>query len=267
MGDNPYRWSVLSAVAWRVVAELYRRHAHEHELRIHHIHPGLSAWGILRLQDGVAGESERPHIDISLGGGDNGSVSVRPWREVETPPLERWQDRNIVRELIAARDPKSVVDDVAESAGLRVDQPVPASTPSVLAVRVIAEMLERRSLSRQTLRASSGFQDSADPIITTWARAAPTIHEPLGQVPHATLRECQLANRIWALHSSLEHEGPAGDDLPRGSVVFDLRDGSLWPASSPRERVALTALYEKHDRRLSDVVHEVEEMMRRGGGT
>ncbi|MFO0713626.1 MAG: hypothetical protein U0353_27485 [Sandaracinus sp.] len=258
MNVRPYRWPVLAACSWRLIAELYRRHAHRGTLRIIHFHPGLSAWGVLRLQEGWE-RPDAPRIDVSLGGGDDGLLVVEPWRPVEAPPIARWPDRNLVRALLAAPDPKTVIDDVEASAGLGPIEQLPPSTPSVVAVRAIAEVLARHALGRRSLRASCGFHDaSPDPFITSWARTAPTIEIPsAGPYTAATT---ERANRIWALHPSLEHEGPAGDELPRGSVVIDIVTGEVWRATGSGRRESLRETYAKAHR-IDAVADHLESLM------
>lgn len=258
MPERPYRWPVLAACSWRLIAELYRRHAHRGTLRIVHFHPGLSAWGVLRLQEGW-GHSDAPCIEVSLGGSDDGLLVVNPWRPVEDPPLARWPDGNLVRRLLAARDPKTVIDEVEASAGLGPVAKLPASTPSVVAVRAIAEVLARHALGRRSLRASCGFHDAnPEPFITSWARTARTIELPsAGPYPAATT---ERANRIWALHPSLEHEGPAGDELPRGSVVIDIVVGEVWRSTGSGRRESLQETYTKAHR-IDAVADHLESLM------
>jgi hypothetical protein len=82
-----FRWSVVSASAWRLVAELVRRHDAQHDLRVAHLHPGMSSWGLLRLQEGWGWDTERSALSIHLGGGGNATLEVnRPWG---TPNLDR----------------------------------------------------------------------------------------------------------------------------------------------------------------------------------
>lgn len=260
MTIRPYRWGVLQAAAWRVVAEIYRRHAHQHALRISHLHPGLSGWGILRIHDGWPG-TDTPRIDLCLGGGENGRVRVSPWAPVDAPMVATWTDDNFVRELLSDRDPKVVIDDIGQSAGLASGDSIPASTAGVVAVRVIAEVLERHALARTPLRASCGFQDSSGPNVTAWARTAPTVPEVRGGV-WLSHEGVDIANRIWALHKAVPHDGPAGDELPDGAVVLDIVAGEAWSARRPGERINLLGRYNEHGRRVDLLTDDVVRLMR-----
>lgn len=70
----------------------------------------------------------------------------------------------------------------------------------------------------------------------------------------------ERANRIWALHPSLEHEGPAGDELPRGSVVIDIVAGEVWRATGSGRRESLPETYAKAHR-IDAVADHLESLM------
>ncbi|MEQ1730719.1 MAG: hypothetical protein ABL982_20305 [Vicinamibacterales bacterium] len=166
--------------------------------------------------------------------------------------------------MLQEADPKRVVDTIEALAGLPpAESPIPATSPSALAIRVIAEVQERNMLARNAFRASWGFFANDGGSIASWTRLVPNVSarlEPLAGTDRYLDEGIPLVESLWALHAMPPHGGPLQDFEAREPVVvLDLATGD---AHRPGQRpVSLPAMYEERGRKLLRVVHSVEEWL------
>lgn len=163
------------ATSWRVLTELWRRHCGGHDLRLLHTHPGASERGQLcMLVDSRAGQvMDCPRLALNLGG-PTGSyeVHVEGRRVAEGQYL--WPT--------LTDDPARVVDSLERQLGLRAPAALPASTPSVLVMRLVAELLTTTCLDRNGLAVENAWMDwsggvSVQPWVVFFGRDAKDIQQ------------------------------------------------------------------------------------------
>lgn len=184
------RITLVSALAWRVVAELVRRHHADWHVDVRQIHPGASLRGLLeatwRRRDTPTDSHRR--LVLNLGG-----------------PSGRWEAgecRGSLAELLAPA-PAAVIDGIEAALGLPpAPSPMPATTAPVAALRLLAGLLEARAFAPTPWRTTQGWVGMQEDAVADWhplvlpARAA-----ALG------LREARRLSTLVLLH-------PAEDEAP-----------------------------------------------------
>ena len=273
MGDRMRAWdfklrkNAAYAVAWRLATELMRRHHTRAGLRVGTFYQGLSPHGGLYLTngqvDGCMDGGQQGRLNLNLGGGE--PLLAEVVKPCGKPRLKwkdtRWKHRNLGMALLEAEDPKTVVDDVEALFGLPHVSSTPPSKPAVLCARVIAEVLESRSLHRKLLRTSPGYLDHDGAVVACeWVRAVPEVWKLVKRARSSSrdsvIKEWRATGRLVLLHSD---ENPNPPDA--SGVVFDLATGRAWRTSRRRRIVALTDLYRQNGRRLDPLVQWVNKQL------
>lgn len=163
------------AASWRVLTELWRRHCGAHDLQLLHTHPGASERGQLcMLVDPRAGQvMDCPRLALNLGG-PTGSyeMHVEGRRVAEGQYL--WPT--------LTDDPAQVVDSLERQLGLPAPAALPASTPPVLVMRLVAELLTATCLDRDGLAVETAWMDwsggvSVQPWVVFFGRDAKDIQQ------------------------------------------------------------------------------------------
>lgn len=236
--QTSFRLTVRYAVTWRILTELLRRHQAAHDLRVCWSFPGASGHGIVELQRRDGGHLLR--LDVAHGEHLDAGLSTRRTGGLDV--------RRYVDALLAADDPKTIVDAFELSAGLPPRRgPMPVSTAPVLCARVIAAVLERRMLARATYRTTPGYVDADGSVRACgWVEALPAVQAVLAkrraEAGGAERDERPLARHLFALHrGGLPLDGAEADREP--FVAFDLRAGVAHAISdrSMRSSIALDA--------------------------
>lgn len=253
---TPYRFGVSHAVAWRIVAELSRRHAASRPLSLLELHPGISAAGMLRLMVGQPSEvmSDQPSITFRFGG-QAGTC------EVSRGAAPVLTDFDFVTPMLVG-DPKDLVDRLESALGLNTPSLLPPSQACVLCARLIADILATAWLARQPLRTTSGWVDaSVGCTVPAWtaemgvdwralneavARGAVDWRAVFGQV-----------GRYVAVHAS-DDSAPM-TKLDRQFVAMDMQTGALvfCGSENPRPAVDISQRYAADGRRLGRIVDDV----------
>lgn len=137
-----YRHGLVLAAAWRLLTELFRRHASGHELRLLQAHPGSSRFGQFKLlvNPRVGHVHTTTQLVLNLGGPTGGY-------EVHIGGAEVSRGDFLTAALSGRLS--DVLERVDTAMGLRAPDQLPPSTPSVLAVRSVAELLSSSWLDRQ----------------------------------------------------------------------------------------------------------------------
>jgi hypothetical protein len=251
-----FRVTVRYAATWRVLAELLRRHQDEHDLALYWYFPGLSHHGVVELR-------RRHELVLTLDVAHGQALGDGAGEDVADA-------RDYVAALLAADDPKRVVDALERAAHLppRVTAP-PASNALTLCARVIAGVLERRVLARAPVRTTPGYIDHDGALRAAgWIACLPELQVRLAAARAARadaggeLDESALVQHVFALHVG---DGPldAAVDRHPPFVVFDLRAGVAHAIHGPSRRSSL-ALREHLDRaggRLERLVDWAEVML------
>lgn len=260
-------WSypVLSALSWRVCAELMRRHPASLDLRIHQYYPGISGHGLISLSPGRP-RSDKSTVTFGLGGGENGAISVRA-------PKGRQKSVGMVHRLLEADVQLDVVLRSIESAtNWNAGKKVP-TTRSTLVARVIARFLERYMLAPTPFRTTSAYIDNGNDLdcVCRWldfgdrelCRKATALHAE-GRLDSAGIRPLQ---RWWLLHRVVgQHTGPVTslqptDDgvRPPAAVLFDFATARAIPVFSKKKERNLWDDYTNNGHHLKELLLWVEE--------
>ena len=252
---NPLRFSVLSAITWRVIAELFRRHSAAHPLSIQETHPGISVRGRLHVlldRDSVELWSW-PRVAFNLGG-PSGTY------EVSGDPVD-------YATAFLTRDPRDVIDEIGRALGLAAPKHLPAATNPTLAVRLIADTLERVALAPGALRATAALYSAHFGCrVPTWAAFAGVDVDSLNRQansPPSGERDAFLELRhLFLIHetdSNGSGEGPLDDLNKQPAVLVDLRkaEALLIASDHSTTRLDIRAAYESNGRRLASAVEAV----------
>lgn len=163
------------AASWRVLTELWRRHCGGHDLRLLHTHPGASERGQLcMLVDPRAGQvMDCTRLVLNLGG-PTGTYEVHAEGRRVAEGQYLWPT--------LTDDPAQVVDSLERQLGLRAPAALPASTPSVLVMRLVAELLTTTCLDRDGLAVETAWMDwsggvSVQPWVVLFGRDAKDIQQ------------------------------------------------------------------------------------------
>ena len=147
---SKHRLTLRYAATWHLLAELLRRHHHAHDLRAYWYFPGMSGNGMVELR--------RP----------TGEVLLRcdvVHSHLDVPAGARGFDGDYVAALLAAEDPKAVIDAVEAAMGLSPHRgPLAHPSGAVQCARVIAAILARLPESESTAKAAATFGDDARAI-------------------------------------------------------------------------------------------------------
>lgn len=229
------RIGLVSFLAWRAIAELFRRYHPRHDLRVTEIHPGISVRGVLRLTVGVPTASDSPTLSFNLGGP---SGTYRVDRPVTTGPGGFAQSSEVdFVGLMLACDPAVVVDEIATAWGLPpAPIPLPPSSNTALAIRVIAGLLERRVFDREPWRTTAGFcgNGAVGDMIPNWldllgensATLRRTAEKPVQNV------EARLSRYILVHRAPGENLCLDTNDIAGIALAFDLAEATVTELSA-----------------------------------
>lgn len=252
------RFPILQATAWRIAAELFRRHANRYRLLLSSVHPGSSTDGCLLIQFQTTDQQPPPSraLMLALGGPDD----VRGQYFLELA-LSRGAD--FVTPMLSER-PYQLIDELDAQLGLRTPVPLPPSTDEVLAMRCIAELLERQGLARHVVRAMPAYWEyNGEVHIHAWMDP---IHPDLA-IQRAAFTAASSntdAARAWATQFvalRVEKDGAphAGPESKAPIAVFHLGQGtvSFIRNDALMETVAIRPSYVAHGRSLNALVTQV----------
>lgn len=220
--------------SWRFVAELARRYPGT--FAIIETHPGGGLYDCLSIYS-QADPHNGGHIDLNRAGSAHIHRPFGPTGAARSVP-GLWDD------LLAAPDPKTVLDRVCAQAGLPPVTTLPAAGPDTLSCRFIAAFLSHATLGRAQWTCRNGYLDSADggdEVRRELFDPFPAARVSLQTVTEHDVRH-QPAYRFWFL----VHDRPRlCVELPTG-VVHDT-DGNVYNLQN----------LDRRHRRTWPVVHHV----------
>jgi hypothetical protein len=209
------RRTVAEAAAWRLIAELFRRHASRYDLRVAETHPG----DIYDCRSVFAGPGWKHVLDINL----VGRVHVVGTLE-QTDAAARMRPFDVAEQFLCAEDTKGIVDEVESAIGLpTVAGGLPRDSAPVAMVRLIAAVLARAVFDRVPVRSDSAC------LANPW-------RERIG-LPRLESDEAgwRRSSRYWRLSGAND------------GVVFDLADGEMTDLmSGTRQRIDV-AKFGRHE--------------------
>lgn len=245
------RVTLVSALVWRAIAELSRRHAGRYQFRLVQFHPGASVRGVIRMEL-FEPSSQRPATwaEFNLGG-PSGTYSVAS-----------GEGRTTLAALLGER-PSAAIDVI--EADLMLPPQTGALRPSsrqAISLRLLASLLERRVFDTTPWRASLAIWD--------WnggSRVEPWHSRVLGQdlsTPEG--RELTSVDRARLSDLVLLHANAPGDgddakafaEMP--ALAVDLATGQLTVLTTQGERPLGEgrALYRVHGRSMRALADAVE---------
>lgn len=200
------RVTLVSALAWRAMAEVVRRHGDHVQLRVVQFHPGFSPDGVLRMEllQPKAPDAAR-WVEFNLGG-PSGSYRTA-----------RGEGQATLGALLGG-DPVSFIDVLGRDLGVPAPAgPLPSSTPMTIALRLIAGLLERLVFEPVPWRASLGVRG--------WnggSHVAPWHSRVLGRT---------IVAGEWGFLPAVDH-----DRLTDLVLVHPSDDASYDPSMHPKSR-------------------------------
>lgn len=215
------RVTLVSALAWRVVAELFRRYQRQIDLRVLEVHPGISVRGALYVTARSRNGERAAALSLNLGGP---SGTYRVIQRVDGLPLgpDGSSDVEFAGPMLNM-DPIAVVEQIAAAWGLpRSVGRIPPSTPSTIVARTIAGLLETLVFRRENWRTTAGFCDNSavGPIVPDWTGALGVSETTIRQAANGRdLNDADFLTRYVLLHRC------NGDSM---CLRLDDLEGSAW---------------------------------------
>ncbi len=190
-------------------------------------HPGISLRGCLHVQLApwapVANTADEwPEVVFFLGGPEPGTY------EVFTRPGAPRPGGNFIAPMLEG-DPVELLNTIDRQLGLRTPSQLPPSTPQVLAVRLIAQVLAQESFARVPLRATMGrFNHNGESGLLPWSLLPDSDASSKPQAVTASsvpIRLDPLSQRV-AIHPAPD-EGMLQTVSHGPFAVVDLNTGAL----------------------------------------
>lgn len=254
---DKYRHSLVLAVAWRLLTELFRRHATDHELRLIQTHPGTSRFGQLKLliNPRVGHIHTSTQLVLNLRG-ETGTY------EVFANGFESSHGDFLTPAL--SGDLGAVLDRVEAAIGLRAPAQLPPSTPAVLAMRTTAELLATSWLDRQVYGIETAWFDWSGGVrVQQWAThfgvAVGTLQAGLDS-GHLGWEEVFLeVSHLFRVVAQKD------GDLSGRSLVVDMKEGVItsFDGGKLRKSLALLPAYKQNGGRLEPLAAELLIELRR----
>lgn len=277
MSVQEYRFNLRFACAWRVVAELLRRHRPALDLRVNQLHPGLSAGGELIVTEGplLRDDGRSPQLSVSVlcgGGSAAGNFQCKqafgpPRTEVVPPDGDEGDARNlnVIHALLSADDPKRVIDEIEARAGLPPVEHLPPMDRASFVARVIAGFMERRALSRMGWRPSCGWYDTSAGgcAVSEWITAFPDEWRVLNAevTPENQYVLSRGAARFWLLSRVGEKPEPrrrvTTEDGP--AMVLDMATGRASLVGLDKPPFDLWGYHQTHGHSVLAAVRWIED--------
>ncbi|NLA67959.1 MAG: hypothetical protein GX856_06910 [Gammaproteobacteria bacterium] len=217
MDPSGARVTLVTALAWRAIAEIVRRRHATHAFNVLQIHPGISARGLLQLQLHATSRGESlPAIDFSLGGPSG------MWSAGSSP-------QGCFLDLLNP-EPASVIDHIEEAVGLpRWRGALPATSVAALSVRVVAGLLESRVFDQHGWRSTLGtYGCHGGDVVADWAGLMgvnPSPPDPDGNL-HRDARE--RLSRLVLIHRSADELPVAKlSGLQGRALIVDIATGRI----------------------------------------
>ena len=246
------RVTLVSALVWRAITELVRRHHPVADFSLRQIHPGISIRGLLELQAIKRSDRTASTIVFSLGG-----VSGA-W---EAALSERQSIGNLL--TLLESQPERAIDAMQEALGLPACVgTLPKSSPQVVTLRVLTGLLEQRVFDPMPWRITLGVIGWSEDISCDWAGLF-FPEEPLPKRPDAAW--WRKLSDVALLHPSFE-EGAIQQRAELGkakALAVRLSDGNAFvvDATSARSLPPIDSLYAINNRCVDSAIGEVRKLM------
>jgi hypothetical protein len=212
------RVTLVSALTWRAIAELARRHGHCQDVRLVQFHPGNSMHGVIGLALREPATSRTVvSVDFNLGGPSG------------TYTLQQGEGRVSLAELLG-EGPARVIDAIETDLGLpHLEGALPPSTPRCIALRLIASLLERLVFEPVAWRASLAvWAWNGESHVEPWHARVPgnTLPVPPGE-PLSPEDHDRLSDLVLVHASCLGAGFDANPDRGKRAIAVDLATGHV----------------------------------------
>lgn len=229
--------------SWKVAAELVRRHPEQ--FVVIETHPGGGQYDCLSIYERQTDEGrERFRRFADLNRGPRGHITSQGWG-VDTERLN-WLDVLFSEHL---RD--EVIIPLERADDLASPRETPLTTSSTVGVRLIAELLAMRVVSRDRLTALNGVIDGSygAGIRNELFSSFPSISSHLPESEVFNL-ETSPAYRYWFVASLKSNEKP-----PHALLAIDTWNGLLWFRNESSSNVL--DLYREHESDITNLASVV----------
>jgi hypothetical protein len=242
---------ITSAITWRIVAELFRRHEGDRKLTVLETHPGGGMYDCLSLISGENSDvihlcdfnQQSRHLHPFVTGSQGHTALCRC----------DWPDGNdYVLQWLRVDDPKTVVDQIESVLGLSEfgSAALPPTTPSVLVIRLIADLCKTFMLERFGLDIRNGYFDTAGIFPSRIRPELKSVTAIASEIPLDRTRAENFARGFWLVYrETAEREGSM-------KMVFDLRGKAYFKKGSKELTMDLTKQYRIH-RNMTRLVTEL----------
>lgn len=218
-GLPPLRRSFVAAVAWRVAAELVRRHDLKFGLRVIETHPGGGQYDCISLTMARAGAA---HV-VHLAAFNLGSGRVTVFHPIGSDgSAQQWRSDFFAEFALRQDEPRAVVDRVEALIGLPRAKKLPPASVGARCARLLAGVMEIEAFAREPLRSECGWLDSSGMdgcSVRPWlVTAFPEFASSAGGAG-----EMRRAARVWRV----------------GGVALDFGSGTAVKLAKPEQRSVL----------------------------
>jgi len=211
------RVTLVTALAWRAIAEIVRRRHVTHAFKLLQIHPGSSVRGLLELQlHSRSGGEALPSIDFNLGG-----------------PSGTWKTSSGAHGCflgLLGPEPRTVIDRIEDAVGLpRVHGAVPASSTEALSVRVVAGLVESRVFDRHGWRTTLGVHGChAGDVAADWTVPMGVRFDPPDAYGSLAAEAYERLSRLVLIHRTAD-ECPVVtlSELQGRALLVDITTGRI----------------------------------------
>lgn len=228
---------IITAVTWKIVAELCRRHHQRAALRVYELHPGGGLYDCVSIFSGDFPDGEL------LGSFNQQSEHFHIGSPYTEPTMRladlRWpEENNYVLSYLQTDDPAKIVRQIEGVLGL-AHRPgrLPPTTAPVLCIRLIAEFVARHALSRSGVVIRNGYFDTSGPFQSQVRKEILTVPAIRAQLPDTDDARDKFARRFWLLNPRI-----GGNGVGPLRAIVDMR-GILYNAAPPYDSVQLFDIY------------------------
>ena len=241
--------------AWRILTELFRRHGSTHKLRLLHSHPGISYAGQLRLFVDPTPDAVTESLQLVMNiAGETGRFEIqRDFQQMTNGDyLQPALQGNLAMTL----------ETIERAFGWATPALLPPSSPDVLVMRLIAEVLTAACLDINNIGVETAWFDwSGGCKVQTWVEQFGVDANAINLKLHsgASWDSCFMGV------SNLVRIGVVADDtMLSDGWAFNLDSGIAigTNGSQPSQRFYVKDLYEKCGRRMEHVAAHVLAKLR-----
>jgi hypothetical protein len=253
------RITVLSAIAWRIIAELMRRHAGQREVRVLEFHPGISMYGAMRLTFDANGQDTEGGMSLTLYlGGPSGTWEVRRKADHASTRGDDFFFRML------SDDPAELIDEMGQALGLVAPKKLGASTSPALVATLISRFLESRMLSRESFRTTHGWYDFSKGCgVQKWTRHfGVDVTAANAALESGNRQAISVFEDVWsfiALFECRSDPSPLADEGRFPVVLLDLRAARMLLVKNGKvtEVIDVKAAYVTAGRRFDGLLQTI----------